>query len=95
MSTEDPIFDRPVDQLYVPYFEAAIDYAAIGRAFCLCGDSSVGLVPDSAEVRDQIIRFLEGTVPILLRPSASNYVVLGEAYVDGTIDRQAFRGPEV
>ena len=36
-----------------------------------------------------------GTVPILLRPSASDYVVLGEAYVDGMMDGQAFRRPEV
>ena len=33
--------------------------------------------------------FSGGTVPILLRPSASDCVVLGEAYVDDMIDGEA------
>ena len=32
---------------------------------------------------------------ILLRLSASDYVVLGDAYVDDMMDGQAFRGPKV
>ena len=95
LTAENPLFDRPVDHLYVPYFEAARDYAAIDRAFYLCGDGRVERVSDSAEVGDRIIISLGGTVPILLRPSASDYIVLGEAYVDGMIDGEAFRGPEV
>ena len=95
MTTEDPIFDRTVDHWYVPYLEAAIDYAAIGNAFWLCGDGRLGRVPDPAGVGDRIMIFFGGTVPILLRPSASDYVDLGEAYVDGMMDGQAFREPDV
>ena len=36
-----------------------------------------------------------GTVPILLRPSAGDYVDLGEAYVDGMMGGQAFKEPDV
>lgn len=32
---------------------------------------------------------------MLLRPSASRYVVLGEAYIDDMMDGEAFRGLEV
>ena len=38
---------------------------------------------------------LGGTVSILLRLSASDYVVQGEAYVDDMMDGQAFSGSEV
>lgn len=31
----------------------------------------------------------------MLRLSASDYVVLGDAYVDDMMDGQAFRGPKV
>ena len=38
---------------------------------------------------------LAGTVAILLRLHASDYVIQGEAYVDDMMDGQAFRGPGV
>ena len=39
--------------------------------------------------------FLGGTIPILLRLSASGCVVVVEAYVDDRMDVEAFRGLEV
>ena len=72
-----------------------IVHAAIGRTFWLCRDGRVGRVPDPADVGDRITIFLGGTVLILLRLSASDYVVQGEAYVDDMMDEQAFRGPEI
>ena len=73
----------------------ALHDAATGRMFCLFDDSHVGWVPWSAEVGDRIAIFLGGTVPILLRPSGNDYIVLGEAYVDEMMDGQAFEGPKV
>ena len=69
--------------------------ASTDRSFCLFDDGRVGWVPDSAAIGDRIAIFLGGTVPILLRPSGNDYIVLGEAYVDEMMDGQAFEGPEV
>ena len=56
----------------------ALRDAAIGRTFCLFDDRCIGWVPWPAKVGDRIAIFLGGTVPILLRPSAGDYIVLGE-----------------
>ena len=95
LNAEDPLSGRPVDHWYVPYLGAAIVYTAFSRAFWLYGDAHVGRAPDSAEVGDRIMIFLGGTIPILLRSSASGCVVVGEAYVDDMMDVEAFREPEV
>lgn len=95
LTTKDPTFDGPVDHRYVPYIEPTIGYAAIDSTFWLCSDGCVGRVPDSADVGDRIMILLGGTVSILLRLGASDYVVQGEAYVDDTMDGQAFSGSEV
>lgn len=55
------------------------------------------LVPDHAEVGDQVVLNKEGKVPLVLRPVAGGddderaYTVVGEAYVEGIMDGGAFR----
>ena len=70
-------------------------YAAIDSTSWLCDDGPVRRVPDSVDIGDRITILLAGTVPILLRLSASDCVIQDEAYVDDMMDGQAFRGPEV
>ena len=88
-------FDQPVGWQDVPIFATAMGTAATGRAFCLFDDGRVGWVPESAEIGDRTAIFSGGTVPILLRSSGNDYIVLGEAYVDGMMDGQAFEEPEI
>ncbi|KAK8085470.1 hypothetical protein PG997_006741 [Apiospora hydei] len=60
------------------------------------------LVPSHAEVGDEIVLVKEGKVPLVLRPKAGaeaggagdgsqGYTVVGEAYVEGIMDGEAFR----
>ena len=67
----------------------------LAARFCLFDDGRVGWVPESVEIGDRIAIFSGGTVPILLRSSGNDYIVLGEAYVDEMMDGQAFEEPEV
>ncbi len=94
-TTRDGSFGQPVEWQDMRDLLHARGSAALCRRFCLFDDGRVGWVPESADLGDRIAIFLGGTVPILLRPSGNDYVVLGEAYVDEMMDGQAFEGPEV
>ena len=77
------------------YLRNALHDAAIGRTFCLFDDRRVGWVPWPAKVGDRIVIFLGGMVPILLRPSGDDNIVLIEAYVGQMMDDQLFEEPDV
>ena len=88
-------FGETVEWQEVNELDWAINYAALGRTFCIFDDGRAGWAPVTAEVGDRISIFLGATVPILLRPRGNGYIVLGEAYVHEMMDGQAFEGPDV
>ena len=94
LTTQDEWFYQPVGYEEAGILSKARASAGAGRSFCLFDDGRVGWVPELAEFGDRIAIFLGGTVPILLRPSGNDYIVLGEAYVDEMMDGQAFEEPE-
>ncbi|KAI0458578.1 hypothetical protein F5B21DRAFT_500471 [Xylaria acuta] len=60
--------------------------------FCGTERRYVGLVPDAAREGDQICLLHGGRVPFLLRPKANGvYRLVGEAYIHGIMQGQAFR----
>ncbi|PMD28931.1 hypothetical protein L207DRAFT_380461, partial [Hyaloscypha variabilis F] len=46
----------------------------------------MGLAPSTAREGDLVCVLLGGDVPFILRPSKSNYSLIGESYVHGIMD---------
>ena len=89
-------FNRPVEDTPKRFdFQTAVEIPAYGHIFCLFNDGRVGWVPEQAEVGDQVIIFLGASTRILLRPKGNAYIVVGDTYVHGMMDGQAFEDPDV
>ena len=65
-----------------------------GRTFVKTREGYIGLAPRNAQPGDQVCILLGRNMPMLLRPIAnSQYQVVGECYVHGLMNGEAFLGP--
>ena len=74
------------------YLDAVLHFCA-GRSFITTKEGYVGLAPKAAKPGDQICVLLGCSVPIVLRPTSGfQFKVVGECYVHGLQQGQAFLG---
>jgi hypothetical protein len=69
----------------------AINIAHDRRRGAVTRGGSIGLVPINARVGDVVAVFTGGRVPIILRPEAGHFTVVGDAYVYGIMDGEAMQ----
>jgi hypothetical protein len=69
----------------------AINIAHDRRRGAVTRGGSIGLVPINARVGDVVAVFTGGRVPIILRPEAGHFNVVGDAYVYGIMDGEAMQ----
>ena len=75
---------------FAPYMECAIE-----RRFAWCENEWLCLLPAGTLKDDRIVLAEGGRVPLVLRPDGDGYYMfIGEAYVHGIMDGEAFR-PEL
>ena len=71
-------------------FMTALDHTANFGRFCVTRDGYMGVVPKRAAKGDGICVFLGGSVPFVIRRTASrHYSLVGECYVHGLMDGKA------
>ena len=76
-------------------FAEAWWHAACQRNFCSTKEGSIGLVPGAAQKGDLIAIFMGADVPFVIRPGgAGTHVLIGECYVHGIMNGEAFQGRE-
>ena len=63
-----------------------------GRAFFISREGYIGLVPHGAKQGDMIAVLLGGVVPVVLRPKAQGFILVGECYVHGIMYGELLRG---
>ena len=90
-SPSEPSKQTLLDSL--PYLDGA--YAAMfGRVFFTTEAGFIGLAPKAARKGDQVHILLGCQSPMLLRPEdTSTFSVIGECYIHGLMDGEAFLGP--
>jgi hypothetical protein len=65
-----------------------------GRAFFVTQKGHIGLAPKAAKPNDQICVLLGCSTPLILRPIANEqHQIVGECYVHGLMNGEAFLGP--
>ncbi|KAL1857044.1 hypothetical protein Daus18300_010492 [Diaporthe australafricana] len=75
---------------FTPYLECAIE-----RRFGWCENGWLCLLPEETHKDDRIVLVEGGKVPLVLRPDGDGYYMfVGEAYIHGIMDGEAFR-PEL
>lgn len=75
---------------FTPYLECAIE-----RRFGWCENEWLCLLPEGAQKDDRVVLAEGGKVPLVLRPDGDGYYMfVGEAYIHGIMDGEAFR-PEL
>ncbi|KAK7992376.1 HET-domain-containing protein [Apiospora saccharicola] len=75
--------------VFTRYLETAYD-----RRLAQGANGHLLLVPGHAQAGDQVVLVKEGRVPLVLRPGVGDekgYTVVGEAYVEGIMNGEAFR----
>ncbi|KAH7410471.1 heterokaryon incompatibility protein-domain-containing protein [Phaeosphaeria sp. MPI-PUGE-AT-0046c] len=80
-----------IDELGDDQLRVAITCAHSGRRGMASERGSIGLVPMNARAGDVVAVLTGGRVPIILRPEAGYYTVVGDAYVHGIMDGEAMR----
>ncbi|KAJ2996867.1 hypothetical protein NUW58_g830 [Xylaria curta] len=63
--------------------------AAVGRGFATTQTGYIGLVPNCAQVGDQVVVILGATVPYVVRKVQSGYLLVGDAFVHGLMYGEA------
>ncbi|KAI6086388.1 HET-domain-containing protein [Hypoxylon rubiginosum] len=65
-----------------------------GFQFARCDGHYIGIVPSAAQVGDKICVLMGCDSPMVLRPTENGkFLLIGETYVDGLCEGQAFLGP--
>ena len=94
--TPVPPYSSIADEIL--YLESVLLYAQ-GRSFIKTKEGYIGLAPKATKPGDQISVLLGCPMPLVLRPVATSassqhqYKVVGECYVHGLQDGEAFLGP--
>ncbi|KAK2611427.1 hypothetical protein N8I77_004766 [Diaporthe amygdali] len=72
---------------FTPFLECAIE-----RRFGWCENEWLCLLPEGAQKDDRVVLAEGGKVPLVLRPDGDGYYMfVGEAYIHGIMDGEAFR----
>jgi hypothetical protein len=72
----------------VHYFKH-LNQACAARRVCLTHEGLLGLVPDDAEIDDEVAIFLGGPIPFVLRKREGDFRLIGTAYIDGVMNGEA------
>jgi hypothetical protein len=75
--------------------EALIRRSCGSRTFAVTSGGYPALVPERAQIGDDICVLLRGDVPFILRQRRENWSLIGEAYVHGFMDGEALGAMEV
>lgn len=96
---DDELYDNDIGS-----FHQLFRGTAIGRRFVVTKLGLIGFVPESCEREDLIVIMPGGGVPYVLRPTnfvddrgfedKKCYTILGDAYIHGIMDGEAFEGFE-
>jgi hypothetical protein len=74
---------------WAPDLVAGLDFAG-GRLFCVTTKDSLGCMPQTAKVGDQICLFYGGRLPFVIRPCGDRrYIYVGNCYLHGIMDGEA------
>jgi hypothetical protein len=71
---------------------ALIRRSCLSRTFAVTGRGYPALVPERAQIGDEICMLFGGDVPFILRQRQENWSLIGEAYVHGFMDGEALKG---
>lgn len=72
-------------------FQVAFNAVIAGRSFVITDKGYIGFAPEESTKGDLVALFPGGKVPYVLRPKADDcYVFLGDAYIHGIMDGEAF-----
>ncbi|KAG8156628.1 hypothetical protein KVR01_013579 [Diaporthe batatas] len=94
---EEPSGHRLSIELEAKGSESTVRVASLERTVIFTEKGRMGLAPDWCKTGDAIAVMAGGAVPIVLRPvgevqgeGVPSFTIVGEAYVDGCMDGQAF-----
>ena len=71
----------------------AVAHHAGNRSFIVTEDNRIGVAPEETSTGDEIVVILGCDAPILLRPTAQGYLVVGECYLHGYMQAESLLGP--
>ena len=73
-------------------FTASFEQATTNRRFFVTREGYMGLGPRDMKIGDVVCILLGSQVPVVLRAVHDHYVLLGECYCHGVMEREAVRG---
>jgi hypothetical protein len=74
--------------------DALIRRSCLSRTFAVTSRGYPALVPERAQIGDDICVLFGGDVPFILRQRQKNWSLIGEAYVHGFMDGEVFKSVE-
>ena len=84
---------EPLDWRNLGYFYQLYRMSAAGRRLCLTEKGYIGLAPENAQLGDKVAILLGMPAPQILRRQGSNFVLVGESYIHGIMQGEAFDLP--
>ena len=85
---------RPERHIEPFSFSLILGSAARGRCFFMTSSGYMGLAPAGTEEGDLVCVLLGCCVPLVLRYTDGNYVLIGECFVMGLMDGEIFESPD-
>ena len=71
----------------------AISFHTKDRSFITTEDGRIGVAPEETSTGGEIVVILGCNSPIVLRPTAQGYLVIGECYLHGYMQAESLLGP--
>ncbi|KAH8805255.1 heterokaryon incompatibility protein-domain-containing protein [Xylogone sp. PMI_703] len=81
----------PHEKIGQKEFERRLNPAEGSRRFIITAQGYMGLAPPKTQVGDLVCVFLGTDVPIVIRRSGPNYVLVGECYIQGLMTGELFK----
>ena len=82
-------------QVYPGMIESFLDEIRYlyGRKFCITKENRLALVPERTQPQDIVAILLGANRPYVLRPVGDKYILIGDTYIYGLMNGEAFHGP--
>ena len=91
-SNADPELSSQMTADVKNYIDAVSRYTT-NRSFIVTGDNRIGIASEETSIGDEIVVILGCLTPMLLRPTAQGYLVVGECYLHGYMQAESLLGP--
>lgn len=78
-------WDKILAKSWMEFFRDRYSSAAFGRCFVRAETGAYGLCPRDTKPNDRLVLLQGANVPIVLRPSGKNWILVGECFVYGVM----------